>query len=139
MNNKTSDFSKKYQIAVLLLFSIILFFLLSFVISLPAKGLKTEEGLKCHVEITKKYNEHAVVVNSVLAHHEGAEPISPISVLVTAADRISGVRPGARRESLEAYAQRITKLEELGCRLLNSTLPRGSLTANGTMRLGIPR
>ena len=65
------------------------------------------------VEITERCKEHAVVINSVLAHHEEAEPISPISVLVTAADRISGARPGARRESLEAYAQRISKLEEL--------------------------
>lgn len=65
------------------------------------------------VDITTKCKEHEVVINSVLAHHEEAEPISPISVLVTAADRISGARPGARRESLEAYAQRIEKLEEL--------------------------
>lgn len=65
------------------------------------------------VDITTKYNEHPVVINSVLAHHEEAEPISPVSVLVTAADRISGARPGARRESLEAYAQRISKLEEV--------------------------
>jgi ribonuclease Y len=65
------------------------------------------------VEVTTRCGEHPVVINSVLAHHEEAEPISPISVLVTAADRISGARPGARRESLEAYAERITKLEEL--------------------------
>ncbi len=65
------------------------------------------------VDITTRCKEHEVVVNAVLAHHEEAEPISPISVLVTAADRISGARPGARRESLEAYAQRISKLEEL--------------------------
>ncbi|MCK5075448.1 MAG: ribonuclease Y [Calditrichia bacterium] len=65
------------------------------------------------VEITTRCNEHPVVINSVLAHHEEAEPIAPESVLVTAADKISGARPGARRESLEAYTQRIEKLEEL--------------------------
>lgn len=65
------------------------------------------------VEITERCNEHPVVINSVLAHHEEADPIHPVSVLVTAADRISGARPGARRESLEAYAQRIAKLEDL--------------------------
>jgi len=65
------------------------------------------------VEITERCNEHPVVTNAVLAHHEEAEPIAPEAVLVTAADKISGARPGARRETLEAYTQRIGKLEEL--------------------------
>jgi ribonuclease Y len=65
------------------------------------------------VELCEKYKEHEVVINSILAHHEEAEPISPISVLVTAADKISGSRPGARRDTLEAYTRRITGLEEI--------------------------
>lgn len=66
------------------------------------------------VELAKKCREHEVVINSILAHHEEAEPISAVSVLVTAADKISGSRPGARRDSLEAYTKRITQLEEIG-------------------------
>jgi ribonuclease Y len=65
------------------------------------------------VELCKKHNENEVVINAILAHHEEAEPISPISVLVTAADKISGSRPGARRDTLEAYTKRITALEDL--------------------------
>jgi ribonuclease Y len=65
------------------------------------------------VELAEKCREHEVVINSILAHHEEAEPISPLSVLVTAADRISGGRPGARRDTLEAYTKRINKLEEI--------------------------
>lgn len=64
-------------------------------------------------ELCERYKEHEVVINSILAHHEEAEPISPISVLVTAADKISGSRPGARRDTLEAYTKRITGLEEI--------------------------
>lgn len=65
------------------------------------------------VELCEKYKEHEVVINSILAHHEEAEPISPISVLVTAADKISGSRPGARRDTLEAYTKRIKSLEDI--------------------------
>lgn len=65
------------------------------------------------LELATKCKEHEVVKNAILAHHEEAEPISPISVLVTAADKISGSRPGARRDTLEAYTKRITKLEEI--------------------------
>ncbi len=66
------------------------------------------------VELAEQCKEHEIVINAILAHHEEAEPIHPISVLVTAADRISGSRPGARRDTLEAYTKRITKLEEIG-------------------------
>ena len=69
--------------------------------------------VKLGVDLCQKYKEHEIVINSILAHHEEAEPISPISVLVTAADKISGSRPGARRDTLEAYTKRITGLEEI--------------------------
>lgn len=65
------------------------------------------------VEVATRCKEHEVVINSILAHHDEAEPIHPISHLVTAADIISGSRPGARREPLEAYGARIEKLEQI--------------------------
>jgi len=65
------------------------------------------------VELATHCKEHEIVINAIQAHHEEAEPIHPISVLVTAADRISGSRPGARRDTLEAYTKRISKLEEI--------------------------
>jgi len=64
-------------------------------------------------QIAKRYGENDIVVNAIAAHHEEVEPISPIAVLVAAADAISGSRPGARRESLEAYIKRIERLEDI--------------------------
>jgi ribonuclease Y len=64
-------------------------------------------------QIAKKYGESDLVVNAIAAHHEEEEARSPIALLVAASDAISGSRPGARRESIEAYIKRIERLEEI--------------------------
>ena len=65
------------------------------------------------VEILKKYKENPLVINAVEAHHEDIEPQTLEAVLIQAADAISASRPGARRETLEAYIKRLQNLEEI--------------------------
>ncbi len=65
------------------------------------------------VQVATKYGEPAVVVNCIAAHHDDVEHESPISVIVQAADAVSGSRPGARREAFETYVKRLTQLEQI--------------------------
>ncbi|TAK65414.1 MAG: ribonuclease Y [Bacteroidetes bacterium] len=64
-------------------------------------------------DFLKKLREHPIVVNAVGSHHEDIPMEHPIAALVQSADAISGARPGARRESVEIYAKRLEKLENL--------------------------
>jgi ribonucrease Y len=65
------------------------------------------------VEVATKYGEHPIVVNCIAAHHDDVPHESEISVLVQAADAISGSRPGARREAFETYVKRLEGIERI--------------------------
>ncbi len=64
-------------------------------------------------ELCRKYKESAVVINSVESHHGDTEPETLIACIVQAADTISAARPGARRETLETYTNRLKQLEDI--------------------------
>ena len=65
------------------------------------------------VDLCRRYKESALVINAVEAHHGDVEPESLIACLVQAADTISAPRPGARRETLETYTNRLKQLEDI--------------------------
>ena len=64
-------------------------------------------------ELCRKYKESGVIINAVEAHHSDVEPETLIACIVQAADTISAARPGARRETLETYTNRLKQLEDI--------------------------
>jgi ribonuclease Y len=78
-------------------------------VSHETDGSHTEIG----ADLAKRYGEGEVVVNAIAGHHQDVESTTLYTPIVEAADAISGARPGARRETLEAYIKRLEKLEQI--------------------------
>ena len=65
------------------------------------------------MDLCRKYKESPIIINAVEAHHGDVEPESLIACIIQAADTISAARPGARRETLETYSNRLKQLEDI--------------------------
>ena len=65
------------------------------------------------VDLCRKYKESATVINAIEAHHGDVEPETLIACIVQAADAISAARPGARRETVQTYTNRLKQLEDI--------------------------
>lgn len=64
-------------------------------------------------DLARRFGERPEIVHAIEAHHNDVEPSSVLAVLVQAADAVSAARPGARKETLDAYVKRLEKLEEI--------------------------
>ena len=64
-------------------------------------------------DLARRFGERPEIVHAIEAHHNDVEPNSVLDVLVQAADAVSAARPGARKETLDAYIKRLEKLEEI--------------------------
>jgi len=80
------------------------------------KALTQDRGgshVELGAELCRRHNEHPTVINAIYAHHGHEEPDSVESAAVCAADALSAARPGARREVLESFTQRVKEIEEI--------------------------
>jgi len=80
------------------------------------KALTQDKGgshVDIGVDLCRKHGEHSTVINAILAHHGHAEPDSVESAAVCAADKLSAARPGARREVMESFIQRVKEIEKI--------------------------
>ncbi len=85
-------------------------------------------------QIARKFGEAPIIVNAIASHHEDEPPNTVLAHLVSAADALSGARPGARREMLETYIKRLEELERI-CRSFNGVEKSYAVQAGREVRV----